>query len=325
MTKRKIYDILTKTKFQYAKRTDYMLTTLILFFMIAIYTCQSLACSRFGKYYPGDKTKTSPVFSVIYGTVITLFTLAFTAVTGGFPIAISLPTVLFGLVNGIVLTTYNQFLLRSSSMGPYSIVMIFMLSGGLLIPVLWSVIAEGNALEIVQWIAIVLMVLSFFILNKPEKGEKATVPFILSCTVLGVMNGVYGVLMNSQQAMTDNTENAGMIVLTFATSAVLSFGMLLLPGKGEKFSAGESFKKAFRFNGKCIAWGIASALSASVAVNILMWILSVVNVAVVYTYTNGGVLLVSVLISLLFLGEKLTWLKGIGIVLSTVAIVLLSV
>ena len=68
-----------------------------------------------------------------------------------------------------------------------------------------------------------------------------------------------------------------------------------------------------------------SALSASVAVNILMWILSKVNVAVVYAITNGGVLLVSVLISLLFLGEKCTLTKALGILLSTAAIVMLSI
>lgn len=302
-----------------------MIFTLILIFMIGIYTCQSLACSRFGKYYPGDENKTSSVFSVLYGGVCTVFTLVFTACTGGFPLAISLPTVLFGLANGIVLTTYNQFLLKSSAMGPYSLVMIFMLSGGLLIPVLWSVIAEGNSLNALQWIAIVLTIASFLILNLPKKGEKASLSFILSCTILGVANGVYGILMNSQQAMTNNTENAGMIVFTFGTGAVLSFLLLLLPGKGEKFAPGASMKSAFRFNKTCIAWGLASALSASVAVNILMWILSKVNVAVVYAMTNGGVLLVSVLISLLFLGEKCTLVKAVGIALSTAAIVMLSI
>ncbi|MBE6615616.1 MAG: hypothetical protein E7631_09985 [Ruminococcaceae bacterium] len=302
-----------------------MIFTLILLFMIAIYTCQSLACSRFGKYYPGDPAKTSSVFSVLYGGVCMVFTLVFTACTGGFPLTISLPTVLFGLANGIVLTTYNQFLLKSSAMGPYSIVMIFMLSGGLLIPVLWSVIAEGNALNTLQWIAIVLTLVAFLILNMPKKGEKATLPFILSCTVLGIANGVYGILMNSQQAMTANTENAGMIVFTFGTSAVLSFLLLLLPAKQEKFAPGKAVRSSFTFNKACIAWGLGSALSASVAVNILMWILSKVNVAVVYAITNGGVLLVSVLISLLFLGEKCTLTKAVGILLSTAAIVILSI
>lgn len=302
-----------------------MVFTLILLFMIAIYTCQSLACSRFGKYYPGDPAKTSSVFSVLYGGVCMVFTLIFTACTGGFPMAVSLPTVLFGLANGIVLTAYNQFLLKSSAMGPYSIVMIFMLSGGLLIPVLWSVIAEGNALNALQWIAIVLTLVAFLILNMPKKGEKATLPFLISCTVLGIANGVYGILMNSQQVMTGNTENAGMIVFTFGTCAVLSFVMLLLPAKGEKPALGTAVRSAFTFNGTCIAWGLASALSASVAVNILMWILSKVNVAVVYAFTNGGVLLVSVLISLLFLGEKCTVSKAVGIVLATAAIVMLSI
>ncbi len=302
-----------------------MIFTLILLFMIGIYTCQSLACSRFGKHYPGDPSRTSPVFSVLYGGVCTVFTLVFTAVTGGFPLALSLPTILFGLANGVVLTAYNQFLLKSSSMGPYSLVMIFMLSGGLLIPVIWSVVAEGNSLNILQWIAIVLMLASFLILNKPQKGEKATVRFILSCTILGVANGVYGILMNTQQAMTNNTENAGMIVFTFGTGAVLSFLMLLLPKKGEAFAPGKSVKESFHLNKTCLAWGLASALSASVAVNILMWILSKVNVAVVYAMTNGGVLLVSVLISLFFLGEKCTKLKAVGILLATASIVLLSI
>jgi len=302
-----------------------MIFTLILLFMIAIYTCQSLACSRFGKYYPGDPAKTSSVFSVLYGGVCMVFTLVFTACTGGFPLNISLPTVLLGLANGIVLTTYNQFLLKSSAMGPYSIVMIFMMSGGLLIPVLWSVIADGNALSLLEWVAVIMTLVAFLILNMPGKGEKATIPFLLSCTVLGVSNGVYGILMNSQQAMTNNTENAGMIVFTFGTCAVLSLVMMLLPAKGEKFAPGAAAKSAFTFNGICIAWGLTSALSASVAVNILLWILSKVNVAVVYAITNGGVLLVSVLISLLFLGEKCTFTKAVGILLSAAAIVMLSI
>jgi len=302
-----------------------MVFTLILLLMIGIYTCQALACTRFGRYYPGDPAKTSPVFSVLYGGVCMVFTLVFTACTGGFPMSISLSTVLFGICNGIVLTIYNQFLLKSSAMGPYSIVMIFTLSGGILIPILWSVIAEGNVLSTLQWIAIVLTLVAFLILNMPKKGEKATFPFIISCTVLGVANGTYGILMNSQQTMTANTENAGMIVLTFGTCALLSFVMILLPAKGEKFAPVTAVRSSFTFNVPCISWGMASAISASLAVNLLMWILSKVNVAVVYAFTNGGVLLVSVLISLLFLGEKCTFMKALGVVLSTAAIVMLSI
>lgn len=212
-----------------------MIFTLVLIFLIAIYTSQSLACSQFGKYYPGDSGKTSAVFSVLYGGICMVFTLVFTVCTGSFPLAISLPTVLMGLANGIVLTIYNHFLLKSSASGPYSIVMIFMLSGGPMIPVLWSVLIDSNLLNPLQWIAFVLTLISFLILNKPKKGEKVSVRFLVYCTILGASNGIYAIMMNSQQAMTANTENAAMIVLTFGTCAILSLVMLLIPVKAEKY------------------------------------------------------------------------------------------
>ena len=302
-----------------------MIFTLILVFMIAIYTSQSLACSQFGKHYPGDSAKTSSVFSVLYGGICTVFTLVFTACTGGLPLAISLPTVLLGLANGIVLTTYNQFLLKSSAAGPYSIVMIFMMSGGLIIPVLWSVIVDGNALNGLQWIAMVLTLVSFLILNMPKKGERVSFRFLWYCTVLGTANGIYAILMNHQQAMTANTENAAMIMLTFGTCSLLSLVILLIPSKGASFAPRTELRRCFTFNKPCLAWGLASALSASVAVNILLWILSKMNVAVVYAFIDGGVLLVSVLISLIFLGEKCTLTKVIGIIVATAAIVMLSI
>lgn len=67
-------------------------------------------------------------------------------------------------------------------------------------------------------------------------------------------------------------------------------------------------------------------MSASIAVNVLlMWILSKMNVAVVYAFLDGGVLLISVLISIIFLGEKCTFTKVVGITVATAAIGMLSI
>lgn len=298
---------------------------LVMLIMITISTCQSLACNQYGKYYRGDPLKKPYVFSVLYGGVCIIFTFIFTACTGGIPLTISLPTVVLGLVNGIVLTIYNHFFLKASATGPYSIVIIFMLSGGLAIPILWSVIIDGNVLNIMQWIAFVLTLISVFILNIPRKGEQVSVRFLVYCTLLGIANGIYGILINSQQAMSDNMENAAMIMLTFGTCAVLSFFIMILPVKGKSVPSHDAKQCLFIFCRRSFVWGLASALCASISVNILMWILSKINVAVVYAFVNGGVLLVSSLISLIFLGEKRTFTKVVGIILSAVAIVMLSI
>ena len=166
--------------------------TLILLFLIAMSTCQSLSCCQFGKYYPRDPSRASSVFSVLCGVVCTVFTIVFTACTKGLPLDISLPTV-------------------------------------------------------------------------------------------------------------------------------------LLPANGKKFAPRDTIKHSFTFNKRCFAWGIASALSTSIAINIMIWILSKINVTIVYSFHDGGVLLVSILISLIFLGEKCTFTKMVGIFLSISAIMMLSI
>ena len=56
-----------------------------------------------------------------------------------------------------------------------------------------------------------------------------------------------------------------------------------------------------------------------------MYVLSLVNVAVLYAMDNGGVLIVSVLWSALVLKEKLSRKKLVGLVLSIAAVFALSI
>ena len=134
------------------------MNNLIVLFMICVYTGQSLACRQFAKAYPGDKARSSRVFSTLYGLIVFLVTI----VIALFRVDISLVTLLFGIANGTVLTIYNQMLIKSSSLGPYSIVMIFMLGGAILLPLFWSVLIDKLPLPVWDWIAIFIMLFSFF-------------------------------------------------------------------------------------------------------------------------------------------------------------------
>ena len=69
----------------------------------------------------------------------------------------------------------------------------------------------------------------------------------------------------------------------------------------------------------------AASISACAAINLLMQALSLINVAVLYTLNNGGVLIVSVLWSVVILKEKLGRMKVIGLILAIAAVFALSV
>ena len=57
---------------------------------------------------------------------------------------------------------------------------------------------------------------------------------------------------------------------------------------------------------------MACAVVSALAVNVLVFVLPHVNLTVLYTFDNSGVMLLSVFASWLFLGEKLSLLNIAG-------------
>ncbi len=289
------------------------MANLLVVLLILLYTCQSGFANMFQRNYPGDKRYASQVYSVFYGVIVSLATLIF----AGFSIHPSLTTILLGVLNGAVLVTYNAMLIKASAAGPFSIVMIFNLSGGILIPMLQSIIEDPTQLSIFQYAAIALMLVSFVFLNMEDKknGEEQSVSakFLLYVILLGLANGIYGTMLNVQKTIMNESENAEMIVCTFLSSAIFAFALLMI-------QAGKAALPSFRQNTKSAIFVTAASVSAAAAVNLLMYALGLVNVAVLYAMDNGGVLLVSVLWSVVILKEKIGKKKIIGLVLATIAI-----
>ncbi len=299
---------------------EVIMSNILVVLLILLFTCQSGFCNLFAKHYPGDKRYSSQIYSVFYGLIVSLTTLLF----AGFSFKPSTATLLLGLLNGAVLVTYNAMLIKASSAGPFSVVMIFNLSGGILIPMLWSIVVDKIKLAPLQYAAIALMLVSFVFLNLEDKNQKressspVSAKFLLYTLLLGLANGVYGTLLNIQKNLMNQSENAEMIIATFASSAVFAFFLLLL-------QAGKSAFPGFRQTAKSAIFMTAASVSAAAAVNTLMYALRFINVAVLYAMDNGGVLLISVLWSVVFLKEKLGHRKLIGLILALIAIFALGV
>jgi drug/metabolite transporter (DMT)-like permease len=298
-------------------RRGFSVSNLLIALMILIYTFQAAFANLYAKHYTGKKTYSSPVYSVIYGLLVALVTFAFS----GFSFHPSRATLIFGIVNGAALVLYNTLIIKAAGLGPFSVTMMFNLSGGILIPTLWSVLHDGERLAWHQIAAICLMLIAFFFLNPEDKKEaesgKLSAKFIFTVALLGCTNGLYGILMNAAEKNAKGSENTEMIVTTFFVSALFALIVLILRAKKEAFPA-------FRMNVKAAASALAASVCACAAVNLLMFVLSLVSPAVLYTMDNGGVLIVSVLWSALVLREKLGKKKLIGLILAIIAIFALS-
>ena len=291
------------------------MAVLLTILLPVIYAFQSLFLKLFSMHYkPKTESSTTTVFCITYG----LFTGIVTLIIMGFRFNASPTTWLFGCLNAVTLLIYNEAMLQCTRRGSFSFQMLVNLFGGILLPLFVGAVFQGERLSALQLGGIALILVSVVLINGGELKPGGNKGFLLWCLVLFTVNGLYGVWMNAQQAAAANTERNEMIVLTFAGMALLSVILQL-------FRDPSILATPFRLQKKAAPCLVACCAVAATAVHLLLYALSLIPASVLYATNNGGILMISVLFSRLFFGEKLKIPQWIGMALATVAIVLLSI
>ncbi|MBO5221345.1 MAG: EamA family transporter [Clostridia bacterium] len=302
----------------------------VLVITAAVLTLQSLFAKLYSNHYTGEDKFSSPVFSVFYGFIVAIITL----ISAGFSYAPSKLTVVLGLMNGIFLFVYNSALIEGSRRGPYSFVMICNLFGGVLVPMfvmmfmprLVELFASKESslwftpqnLTILQGIALVLVLVAFVLLNLTGKTQqKPKRSYYLWILLLGLVNGGYSTVLALQSALRPD-DKSEVLVTTFAFGGLFSLIYLLLISK-------KKFVSTFRMSGKAWFFALGACGIATLAVNLLTYVLSLFdNAAIVNATSNGCILIFSALSSFLLFKEKMNFKQLIGAALCVGAIILLN-
>ena len=283
---------------------------------IFCYTFQGLFGKMYASAYTGNENDATPVFSCLYGLIVGLSVLA---VALGFRLEASAATWGLGIANGLTLFLYNLGVIKASRSGPFSLQSIFRLFGGVVVPMVCSVVFWNDHLTWLQIAGIVVMLASFVVINLDGNAlQNVKKGYAFWVALLFTVNGLYGTLMALQQRVMAGTQGNEMIVVTFLSSSLISLVSLVASRKKDTL-------KAFRMPGK--AWGhaIGAGVVAALAVVQLMLLINrMESLAVFYTVENGMVLVLTVVLSALMFKEKLNRNVIIGIVMSVVSLALLS-
>ena len=292
-----------------------MVSVLLVSAMILLYTLQNLFCRIYTGHYPGQERNASPVYTVVSGLTVVLITFAF----AGFSFSAKPLTLLFALLNAAALVGYNTFIIKASQLGSYSILMVFSIAGGIALPALVARIAFGDPLSLLKILALLVIFASVYMVSykkeeKTEESGKARVRFLLICTGLAVCNGAYGALLDVQQRITGESEKEEMVIVTFLLAAVSSAVILALTEK-------KGTLKAFAQNKRSAFFLVTCSVICALAINVMVYVLKLVDVTVLYTFDNSGVMVLSVLASWLIFKEKLLPINIIGCVTMCLALV----
>jgi len=279
--------------------------------MVLLYTFQSLFCRIYTAARDGGGALQ---FTVVYATVAGVCTLA----VNGFSYMPSWITLLLGLINALVLLTYNVSMVKCGNIGSYAFMMICVLSGGILMPMVYDALYLNVSFNAMQLVAVALMIASFVMMNLDGMKGKKSGKYLALCALLFVANGVYSILMNLQQNLMAFTQRNEMIITTFLGMGVITAAYELLFDR-------KTFLDGFKMDKKAMLPMFLSAASATIAVNLLMYVMQKVNLTVLTVINNGGVLVFSAVFAFTLFKEKLTLPKVIGVAMSCASIVMLSI
>lgn len=283
----------------------------LLFILALLFSFQSLFCRLYSSARDGEG---AVQFSVFYAAFVGVCTLA----VNRFAYTLSGVTVLLGLINAMILLTYNIAMVRCSSLGSYAFMMVCSLSGGILVPMVYDALYLGYVFSPFQLVAIALILIAFVLMNLEGFAAKKNARYLLWCAILFAANGLYGVLMNLQQTLMNFTLRNEMIITTF-------LGMALMTSAFQLFVAHRDFLGGFHMSRKAALHAFLSALSATLAVNLMMIMMKSVNITLLSVMDNGGVLVLSALYAFTLFKEKPKPSGLLGLLLVGVGVVMLSI
>ena len=277
--------------------------------VVLLYTAQSFLTRLFSEAYPGHPRHASPVFSTVSGLTVVVVSLFMC----GFHFAASPTTWLLGILNGFALLLYNTTIIKASQTGPYSVLMVFSIAGGIIIPAVVAAIAFGDALTPLKIICILAVLVSVYLISDKDARTEKKRGFWLAVSLLAIGNGTFGALLDVQQRITSVGEKEEMVAITFAVCSICSLAMLLIEQK-------KNFPCVMKQSRRSLVLLAVASLVVAGAIHILTIVIGKIDLAVLYTFYNSAVLMLSVLCSYLFLKEKLSPKNIIGCVLMSVAL-----
>ncbi len=283
---------------------------LLLAGLVVLFSFQSLFCRLYTQARGGEG---AIPFAVAYALIVGIFSLA----ANGFSYRPALTTLVLGFLNVFMILLFNLSMVRAGATGSYAFMMVSMLSGGILVPMVYDVLYVGERLGALGAAGVAVMLAAFAIMNLDGFRGAKSGKYLFWCALLFVVNGFYGILMHLQQLLLKGAQREEMIVTTFLGMAVLTSGFELLVRR-------RAFLTGFRMSRHAIFFLLVSSVCATLAVNLLLFAMRRVNLTVLNVVNNGGVLALSAVYAFLIFKEKPDARTVAGLLLACASIVVLS-
>jgi drug/metabolite transporter (DMT)-like permease len=242
----------------------------------------------------------------------------------GFKGAVNPETYIYTIFYGIFFVMAMFFLVLAMQMGPTGLVFLFF-TFGIIIPIIADLTLLGTLINIFQIAGLVLLFISFYIGNRPDKSEnkRISLRFIVICISSLVMNGGIMATAKLHQGAMPGVDIDAFVLYGFIVCLLLSVGLFLFfyirESKKEKLSYVYMFKSP-KYYLSAFGSGITTALG-----NILMVTLAgLVPAAIQFPLLYGGTTILTTILSIFIFKEKLTKKMVVVIIIGIAALAIIN-
>ncbi len=204
--------------------------------------------------------------------------------------------------------------LLAISYGPISLSSLIM-SASTLIPTFYGLLFLKEEVRYATFLpGLILLMISLFLANKPKKGEKLSVKWLIFAVLAAVGNGGCTIFQTAQQVAFNERFGNELMIFSLALVLLIFLGLSFCTERKE-------MKAHLKY-----AWfpGLACGVLNGANNLLVMLVRPMVGAAVLFPVLTGGGLVGSYLISTLAYKEKLSWRQTVGFLLGIGAVVLLK-
>ena len=230
---------------------------------------------------------------------------------------LSLTTLLFGVLFGVLYASAVLCYLLALNRGPVALT-AFYLSASMVIPAMVGVLFLHESLSVKRGAGLLVLLGAMYLTRQGEDGEGRSAGWVGLCLAAFILNGCTSVCQKLHQMISQCTQGYSLILIGYAAAALISgIAAAFLVKRPDTAARSGITRRNLPY--------LPVIAVCSVGGNLLLtYLAGQVDGLILYPLSQGGMLVMLLIISLAFLRERINRRSMLGLLLGILAIVLIG-
>lgn len=236
----------------------------------------------------------------------------------GFTVNFTFDTIFWGVLYGTVQMLFMIFKTKSMGAGPVSITTLIG-NCSLILSTSVGVLFWEEKISVLQIIGIVALIVAFFLCTYQKSSTKSSKLWVFYCVFFFIFCAGVGIVFKCFSKVGNGDANDMMVIASITMLIIFSFKKLIDMIINNKAIEKQKSSKSFFI--LALSSGILSCIYNRINISIS----GILPSAVFFPCFNGGVILLSFTLSVIMLKERITRRQALGLVLGTVAVLIIGI